>query len=129
MRISDWSSDVCSSDLDSPWPHPSFVGTLSPGTLDVGDDGFSARWQLPALAANTQAQYLRGIRKDGKGGMMRDDVDRISLQLIEPVDVYTQADRATKYGLLFVALTFVGFLDLKRTRLNSSHYCATSLPS
>src|SRR3546814_2719730 len=114
MRISDWSSDLCSSDLnhvelDSPWPHPSFVGTLSPGTLDVGDDGFSARWELPALAANTQAQYLRGIRKDGKGGTMRDDVDRISLQLIEPVDVYTQADRATKYGLLFVALTFVGF--------------------
>src|SRR3546814_8397957 len=123
MRISDWSSDVCSSDLvlqgldeeggdgvhaklpapragarlelksrfdfnlagtealdvvplgdsnhvelDSPWPHPSFVGTLSPGTLDVGDDGFSARWELPALAANTPAQYLRGIRKDGTGG-------------------------------------------------------------
>src|SRR3546814_4187857 len=105
MRISDWSSDVCSSDLakrpapragarlelksrfdfnlagtealdvvplgdsnhvelDSPWPHPSFVGTLSPGTLDVGDDGFSPRWQLPALAANTQGQYLPAIRQE-----------------------------------------------------------------
>src|SRR3546814_13861176 len=96
-------------ELDSPWPHPSFVGTLSPGTLDVGDDGLSARWELPALAANTQAQYLRGIRKDGKGGTMRDDVDRIYLQLIEPVDVYTQADRETKDRLLFGALTFVGF--------------------
>src|SRR3546814_20773598 len=107
MRISDWSSDVCSSDLDSPWPHPSFVGTLSPGTLDVGDDGFSARWQLPALAANTPAQYLRGIRKDGKGGMISDDVDRITLQLIETVEVDTQADWATKYGRLFGALEIV----------------------
>src|SRR3546814_14448416 len=103
MRISDWSSDVCSSDLD----------------------GFSARWELPALAANTQAQYPRGIRKDGKGGTMRDDVDRISLQLIEPVDVYTQADRATKYGLLFVALTFVGFFMfelIKQLRIHPIQY-------
>src|SRR3546814_2740284 len=149
MRISDWSSDVCSSDLakrpapragarlelksrfdfnlagtealdvvplgdsnhvelDSPWPHPSFVGTLSPGTLDVGDDGFSARWELPALAAHTQAQYLRGIRKDGKGGTMRDAVDRISLQLIEPVGVYTQDDRGSKSRPRFVELDFAG---------------------
>jgi len=29
--------------------------------------------------------------------------------LVDPVNVYTQADRASKYGLLFVLLTFVGF--------------------
>ncbi|MFC3717176.1 cell envelope integrity protein CreD [Luteimonas soli] len=112
-------------ELDSPWPHPSFVGTLSPGTLDVRDDGFSARWELPALAANTQAQYLRQIREGGKGGAVRGDVDRISLQLIEPVDVYTQADRATKYGLLFVALTFVGFFMfelIKQLRIHPIQY-------
>src|SRR3546814_11429217 len=69
-------------ELDSPWPHPSFVGTLSPGTLAVGDDGFSARWELPALAAHTQAQYLRGLLKAGKGGTMRHDVTPISLHQI-----------------------------------------------
>src|SRR3546814_18754340 len=56
---------------------------------------------------------------------MRDDVDRISLQLIEPVDVYTQADRPTKYGLLFVALTFVGlfmFELIKQLRLHPIPY-------
>src|SRR3546814_9205134 len=56
---------------------------------------------------------------------MRDDVDRISLQLIEPVDVYTQADRATKYGLLFVALTFVGFFMfelIKQLRIHPIQY-------
>src|SRR3546814_21200735 len=56
---------------------------------------------------------------------MRDDVDRISLQLIEPVDVYTQADRATKYGLLFVALTFVGFFMfvlIKQLRIHPLQY-------
>ena len=29
--------------------------------------------------------------------------------LVDPVNVYSQADRASKYGLLFVLLTFVGF--------------------
>jgi inner membrane protein len=28
---------------------------------------------------------------------------------VDPVNVYSQADRASKYGLLFVLLTFVGF--------------------
>ncbi len=36
-------------------------------------------------------------------------VDRFSVGFIEPVNVYSQSDRATKYGLLFVALTFAAF--------------------
>ena len=31
------------------------------------------------------------------------------MSLLDPVNAYTQADRATKYGVLFVVLTFVGF--------------------
>jgi inner membrane protein len=114
--------------LDSPWPHPSSVGTLSPGTLDVGDDGFSAQWDVPALAANTQALYLRGMERDGKGvsghGALA-GIDSIGLALIDPVDVYTKADRATKYGLLFVALTFVGFFMfelIKQLRIHPIQY-------
>jgi inner membrane protein len=114
--------------LESPWPHPSSVGTLSPGTLDVGDDGFSAQWDVPALAANTQALYLRGMERDGKGvsghGALA-GIDSIGLALIDPVDVYTKADRATKYGLLFVALTFVGFFMfelIKQLRIHPIQY-------
>src|SRR3546814_16997429 len=39
--------------------------------------------------------------------------------------VYTQADRATKYGLLFVALTFVGFFMfelIKQLRIHPIQY-------
>lgn len=111
--------------LDSPWPHPSFVGTLAPNRLDVADDGFHAEWNLPALAANTQAQYLRGLelvdagRAQGRGiddSTALTSVDSIQLKLVDPVDVYTKADRATKYGLLFVALTFVGFFMFELVR-------------
>ena len=37
------------------------------------------------------------------------NVDALQVSLVDPIDVYTQADRASKYGILFVVLTFVGF--------------------
>jgi inner membrane protein len=36
-------------------------------------------------------------------------LDALEVRLVDPVNVYSQADRATKYGVLFVVLTFVGF--------------------
>jgi len=38
------------------------------------------------------------------------------VELIEPLDIYQQADRATKYGVLFVLLTFVGFFLFEMVR-------------
>ena len=35
---------------------------------------------------------------------------------MDPVDVHTQADRASKYGILFVVLTFTGFLLFELVR-------------
>src|SRR3546814_2614612 len=54
MRISDWSSDVCSSDLCGPWPaalrfHPR-VWTVKPDPLP-GDAHHEAPVALPALVA------------------------------------------------------------------------------
>src|SRR3546814_11355742 len=54
MRISDWSSDVCSSDLAG---------------------GYEAR-----------------------------------IDLVQPVDLYSRVNRATKYGFLFIGFTFLAFL-------------------
>ncbi|MGV8932810.1 MAG: cell envelope integrity protein CreD [Luteimonas sp.] len=120
--------------LASSWPHPSFIGRLSPNQLQVDEKGFKAQWNLPALAANTQAHYLRGMKHAGSGrtdGNSPDEpmalasVDSIELLLMEPVDIYTQADRASKYGLLFVALTFVGFFMfelIKQLRIHPIQY-------
>ncbi|GAA3929600.1 cell envelope integrity protein CreD [Luteimonas lutimaris] len=117
--------------LDSPWPHPSFVGTLSPDVLDVGDDGFRASWDRPALASNTQAQVLRGLKRGGgNASSVLAGVDGIELKLIDPVDIYTKADRATKYGLLFVALTFVGFFMfelIRQLRIHPVQYALVGL--
>ena len=86
--------------LKSPWPHPSFSGLLP--KHDISAKGFDARWQIDALATNAQQRWL-----DGNWQQDEDDVARVSL--LDPVNAYTQADRATKYGVLFVVLTFVGF--------------------
>ena len=92
--------------LESAWPHPKFDGSFLPRTRDIDASGFRARWEIASVATRAQSQYLRGGRESADGGS---GIDAVSVSLFDPVDIYTQADRATKYGLLFVLLTFVGF--------------------
>lgn len=48
--------------------------------------------------------------------MLADGIDPIGLSLVDPLNVYSQADRAAKYGLLFVLLTFVVFFGFERIK-------------
>jgi inner membrane protein len=55
-----------------------------------------------------------GYDNDGKAIARAEEtavsgLDSIDVSLVDTTDVYTQVDRASKYGLLFVILTFVGF--------------------
>lgn len=93
--------------LDSPWPHPQFNGDFLPSAPRVNGHGFHAQWDVSSLASNAQAQYRQG----GKATL-----DAIGLSLVEPVDLYSKLDRASKYGLLFVLLTFTGFLMFETIR-------------
>jgi len=109
--------------LDSAWPHPRFGGDFLPRQPQVGSKGFQAQWEVSSLASNAQAQFLAGRtlpamdaahgrgRGDGDSNAAFDTsgIDAVGVALVDPVNVYSQADRASKYGLLFVVLTFVGF--------------------
>jgi inner membrane protein len=86
------------------WPHPSFQGTALPVSHRVGDDGFEAEWQIPSLARG-HPQLWRLDKRAFKPGEALAGVD-----LAEPVDLYTRLTRATKYGVLYVALSFLTFL-------------------
>ena len=100
--------------LQSSWRHPSFSGVSPRHDIDAG--GFKAEWELASVATNAQQQYLDGQRLPGtdrtatrENVATMGNLDAVSVSLIDPVNIYTQADRASKYGLLFVLLTFVGF--------------------
>lgn len=106
--------------ISSSWQHPRFGGSFLPRASEVGAQGFDATWQVASVATNAQRQYLEGRTTPAlseAGARGRDDagmigtggIDAIGLSLVEPVNIYSQADRASKYGLLFVLLTFVGF--------------------
>ena len=88
-------------ELSSSWPHPQFAGRFLPRSHRIDASGFQARWDISSLAAGSQGQYLEAA----PGASL----DSLRIGLVEPVNIYTQADRASKYGILFVLLTFLGF--------------------
>jgi inner membrane protein len=90
-------------DLSSSWPSPLFAGSFLPRGYTVGTDGFKAQWDISSLASATQAQMLTHKDKDNA------KLDLLEVDLITPVDPYKLSDRAVKYGILFVLITFGGF--------------------
>ncbi|GAB1595440.1 cell envelope integrity protein CreD [Lysobacter claricitrinus] len=99
-------------DIHSTWPHPSFQG-LSPWRSDVSNAGFKAQWQVASIATDAQRQYYArqaaNVRAISNTIVDGGALPTLGVVLDDPVDAYTMADRATKYGVLFVAITFVGF--------------------
>src|SRR5690606_31995735 len=91
--------------LESNWPHPQFHGDFLPRTRVIGPDGFGAPWEVSSLASNAQSH----LRERMSGSSAVPGIDAISVSLVDPVNIYSKVDRATKYGVLFVLLTFAAF--------------------
>ena len=119
------------------WPHPSFNGRFLPSERTWGPEGFTAQWRLSSLATTAQQDVQAGRRicagsyDDAPneyaptGTTPRDCADSFGVAFVDPVNPYTLADRATKYGLLFIALTFVavGLFELmKKLRVHPVQY-------
>ena len=86
--------------LSSSWPHPGFHGRFLPDpvTQQVSADGFRANWSVNSLASNV-SENLSQCKEMAC-------FDSFGVRLIDPVNIYSMSDRATKYGFLFVCLTF-----------------------
>mgnify|MGYP002661162116 FL=1 len=122
--------------MRSSWPHPSFAGRFLPSEREVKADGFNARWRLSALATTAQQDIANGKKVCDAASTAgsdhalaataeRDCADSFSVAFIDPVNPYTLSDRATKYGVLFIALTFVavGLFELmKKLRVHPVQY-------
>jgi len=111
----------------SAWPHPSFGGDFLPAERRVGHAGFEAQYRVGNLALG---RSLVSTGDPGQGSL----IDRVgpeppppprvihsgprdsslaqvaSISLIQPVDLYSRVNRATKYGFLFIGFTFLALL-------------------
>jgi inner membrane protein len=105
----------------SSWSSPSFAGDFLPGSRSVGSSGFAATYSVSNLALG------RSLVSTGDVGatptldkalapQSADAADvstasqQASISLIQPVDLYSQVNRATKYGFLFIGFTFLALL-------------------
>jgi inner membrane protein len=110
--------------LASSWPHPSFGGRFLPVERQVSTQGFQAQWRVSGLATTAQQAADGGgavceWRDEGAGAVdgKAGCVDAFGVGFIDPVNGYVLNDRALKYGLLFIALTFVavGLIEVLRS--------------
>ncbi len=95
--------------MTSSWPHPSFIGQYLPERYDLREDGFSARWSISELARDLPDSWLAVGERPAPTAMLA------SVRLFQPVTGYKVVDRAIKYGVLFIALTFLTFVCFELT--------------
>ncbi|MGS0893982.1 cell envelope integrity protein CreD [Burkholderia stagnalis] len=108
--------------LKSTWPHPSFDGTFLPYARKIDAHGFSGTWRVTSFNTKVREQIASG----GEGALL----ETAGVSVIEPVNAYLQVERATKYGVLFVILTFASFFMfelVKRLRIHPIQYLLVGL--
>lgn len=92
--------------MNSEWPHPSFIGAFLPDTHEIHDNGFTAMWQIPHFARSIPQISRANIEQLSKSSSF-------GYKLFQPNDFYQKAYRSARYGILFIALTFLTILLLE----------------
>jgi inner membrane protein len=125
--------------LRSDWPHPSFGGRFLPLQRNVGKTGFDARWAVSGLASSAAGDVQKDValctgafagEDDTRAAATPNCLDTLAVAFIDPVNVYTLTDRATKYALLFVLLTFASVAAAEvvaRRRVHPVQYALVGL--
>ena len=87
--------------MHADWPHPSFQGQFLPVRHEIDAGGFTANWKISRYA--TQEKESLGV------------------SFIESAGLYQRLERASKYGFLFIGLTFAAFLLVELLRRLALH--------
>ena len=94
--------------LASSWPSPSFTGRL-PVSQSVDKDGFRAKWSTGHLG-RPYGQLWDADNTRTNPSIKTVLASALGVTLITPIDAYRETDRAIKYGVMFIGLTFVACL-------------------
>ena len=111
--------------ISGAWPDPSFSGAFLPESHAESSGEFNAHWQVLDLN-----------RSYGQQGLVEDlnnfsvQTSAFGVELFQPVGTYQRNERAGKYGILFIALSFVAlflFEALGRWRVHPVQYLMVGL--
>lgn len=96
------------------WPHPSFVGRFLPASHDIGAQGFTANWKISRFAAQGGEATNCAFPCNRMG-------QQVAVSFVEPAGLYQRLERASKYGFLFLGLTFAAFMLIELLRRLAVH--------
>ncbi|MEL1250479.1 cell envelope integrity protein CreD [Aurantiacibacter gilvus] len=111
--------------VTSTWPHPSFTGNFlpEPTLTETGAEGFTAVYPgitnlalgqglltLSDLTVSAHAPVTSSYPVDSSSTVETSGGQAVTIGLVDPVDLYSQVDRAVKYGFLFIGFTFAALL-------------------
>lgn len=96
-------------EIQSGWTDPSFFGSFLPATHEINKEGFKAIWKVSFFGRGIPQEWTsQSLDSDNVRG--RINQSSFGVRLIIPVDFYQKVERAVKYALLFIGLTFLSFL-------------------
>jgi inner membrane protein len=97
--------------VHSSWSSPSFAGAFLPEGRRVGDKGFDAIYRIGNLAlGRSLVSTSDPAASPPADASSTTDAQAAQISLVQPVDPYSQVNRATKYGFLFIGFTFLALL-------------------
>ncbi len=106
--------------LAADWGDPSFTGAFLPVRHEITPDAFRANWQVLELNRGFGQSW---DEQDANGPRIAPAA--FGVTLYQPASVYQRNERASKYGVLFIALTFVAFFlfeVLRQLRVHPVQY-------
>lgn len=108
--------------IKSPWNAPGFSGNFLPSGRVVNNDGFEASWIVTNLNRNFPQSW--------QGNAYNPETDSFGTEFVLEADHYQKSLRSAKYGILFIALTFLAliFVELSiKEKINIFHYLLLAL--
>lgn len=112
----------------SGWPDPKFLGSFLPAERRVSKDGFSASWDVSYYGRNYPQQATGRSGGAPEASLIAPSV--FGVEFLNAVDAYRNIERATKYGLLFIAMAFAPFFLFEvraRLRIHPVQYLLVGL--
>jgi inner membrane protein len=111
--------------LTSDWPDPQFQGAFLPSQYTIDGQGFHANWQVLAVNRAFAQSWV-----DNQVDSPQFANAAFGVGLFQSVDVYQRSERAVKYALLFISLTFLAFFaweSLGKVRVHAMQYLLIGL--